>query len=230
MGGCDKGPEIPVIPNIEFEEIIFKEVENGQDSLIISLNFEDGNGDLGLNGEENDPPYHDVSYFLDDEGALLTLAHRERPEYDTLPPFEFPFTCTNWIINPTVRNVKIGDSFLPVIPTEINDTLYFQRNPGHFNILVDYFVKRNGVYEEFDWVVEFEPQCNDSFDGRFPRLNPSGENRNLEGTLRYGMTTSAFLFLFRNDTMKLKIRIRDRNLNLSNEIETPDFILRDITR
>ena len=48
--------------------------------------------------------------------------------------------------------------------------------------------------------------------------------RPLEGSLRYGMTSSGWLFLFR-DTLKIEVMIQDRALNKSNVVSTPDFTL-----
>ena len=91
-----------------------------------------------------------------------------------------------------------------------------------------FFVKKNGTYTEFDWEVAFDPQCSDNFNGRFPILSDL-TNSPLEGKLRYGLTSSGFNFLFRNDTLKLEVYIKDRSLNISNFIETPDFTLKSIT-
>ena len=83
-----------------------------------------------------------------------------------------------------------------------------------------------GEYEEFDWR---DPPYYQTFDGRFPLLNTKIEDyqlvpRPLEGVLRYGMTSSGWLFLFR-DTLKLEIMIQDRALNKSNVVESGDFTL-----
>ena len=229
LSACNKPPELPIEPIIDFNCVTFKEVNNGQDSLIFKINFQDGDGDVGLRGSENGIPYNDVFYYLDNRDSLITYAtRREVPGYDTLPPYEFPYYCTNWIINPTITVTDViranGQDFTVLSDVTIEDTLYVQQNPDHFNMEVKYFVQRNGVYEEFDWVTSFEPQCGESFNGRFPVLSDLND-RPLEGTLRYAMTSSGFLFLFRNDTLKLQIQIKDRALNRSNTIETPPFTL-----
>ena len=41
---CEKPPELPSNPRIEFVSVEFKVVEGGQDSLIVSITFEDGDG------------------------------------------------------------------------------------------------------------------------------------------------------------------------------------------
>jgi len=228
--GCNRPPELPVEPQIGFECVTFKEVANGQDSLIVKINFQDGDGDIGLRGDESGRPYNDVFYFFDNRDSLITYRTRSTvPGYDTLPAYEFPYYCTNWIINPTIQVTDVirgpnGVDFRVTSDQVIEDTVYVQRNEDHFNMDIQYFVQRNGVFEEFDWVTSFEPQCGESFNGRFPVLSDLND-RPLEGTLRYGMTSSGFLFLFRNDTLKLRVRIKDRALNPSNVIETPPFTL-----
>ena len=57
FSGCYKEPEFPVEPSIEFDEIS-KQVRIDQfsgankDSVVISIKFRDGDGDLGMNNEE----------------------------------------------------------------------------------------------------------------------------------------------------------------------------------
>ena len=90
-------------------------------------------------------------------------------------------------------------------------------------------MKKNGVYNEFDFETAFDPLCGETFDGRYPLLNAGGRDRPLEGVLKYKMQSAGFELLFRLDTLMLEVFIYDRALNKSNVIRTPDFILRDIT-
>ena len=214
--GCFTAPEFPNEPSITYNNVVFKkgETQFDQDSLILSLNFQDGDGDLGLRNEGADtrPPYHDLtaSENVDDSGNLVQLKDRNTPEYDTLPPYEFPYYCINY----TIFN---------------NDTIYVQPNFYHHNIYVNYYVKKNGIYTEFDWLTAFDPICGQSFDGRYPLLNPSDRERPLEGKLTYKMKSAGFELLFRQDTLMLEVFIIDRALNISNTITTPDFVLKNIT-
>jgi hypothetical protein len=66
--------------------IVFKDLEDAPDSLVIYLDFEDGDGDLGLNREENDYPYHDFDFVIDENGRIVTLGAT-----DVTPPF-YQFT------------------------------------------------------------------------------------------------------------------------------------------
>jgi hypothetical protein len=219
LGACYSPPEFPLEPTIAYNNVEFKEVPNSLDSLIISIKFQDGDGDLGLDANETQVPYNDVWYInigSEETPVPLSYSNRFEPPWDTLPPYEFPYTCTNYTTNHGFTDYE-------------GDTLYFQTNEDHWNIFVEYFVKKNGVWSEFDWEISFEPQCTDNYNGRFPILGDDNAETPLEGILRYGMTSAGFKFLFRNDTMKLRLQIKDRALNSSNQVETPEFVLRDIT-
>lgn len=217
LTSCFNAPEFANEPSISYNSIIFKHgaTEFDQDSLILTINFQDGDGDLGLrpDGADTRDPYHDIWFFTKSDGSLVTLADRSLPGYDTLlPPYEFPYTCINW-------NQIIAE-----------DTLYTEPNEFHNNIYIKFFVKKNGVYDEFDFLELFKPQCNSvSFDGRFPLLNDPNRDRPLEGKLKYTMKSALWELTFRQDTMKLDIFIYDRALNKSNTISTPDFVLKNIT-
>ena len=212
---CYNTPTFPSEPEISFNNITFNRgaSELDPDSLVITMNFRDGDGDLGLESEGADTrdPYNDLWYFRKSNGEPVTLADRQLPGYDTLlPPFEFPYYCTNWSIIE-------------------EDTFYVEPNEYHHNIKIKYFVRKNGEYTEFDFETVFDPLCGETFDGRFPLLNDPSRNRPLEGTLKYKMQSAGFELLFRQDTLMLEIFIYDRALNRSNIINTPDFVLKDIT-
>ncbi|OHX67649.1 hypothetical protein [Flammeovirga pacifica] len=63
MSSCFGEPEFPLEPEIDFAWIENRSGMEGdspqgkQDSIYIAINFRDGDGDLGLSGEEQDPPY-----------------------------------------------------------------------------------------------------------------------------------------------------------------------------
>src|SRR5688572_16452720 len=58
LGSCFDPPEFPNVPQIEFADIQFKEgnATNRTDSLIVTLRFKDGDGDLGI--DASDPLYN----------------------------------------------------------------------------------------------------------------------------------------------------------------------------
>src|SRR5690554_3596743 len=62
---CERPPEFSHEPKIAFTKVTFGEGGvNSQDSLSITIFFEDGDGDLGLTTEEAErPPFHENTYF-----------------------------------------------------------------------------------------------------------------------------------------------------------------------
>ncbi len=67
LGSCFDPPEFSVVPQIEYESIEFKEksTPSGSDSLIVTLSFKDGDGDLGLDAaapEFNSTPYNNLTF------------------------------------------------------------------------------------------------------------------------------------------------------------------------
>lgn len=208
--GCRDLPTYPNTPSIEYDQVYFKKGEL-TDSLFVSVSFKDGDGDLGLNPDsDTDKPYNAINYTHKTNGERLTYADRNTPPYDTIPPYEFPYYCTTYSV-------------------EEADTFYISQNPNHFNIFVDFYVKKNGQWNLYDWITANPPQCGETYNGRFPILNRSGQTRPLEGSLKYGITGAGFEVIFKRDTLKLEITIQDRALNKSNTVETSEFVLKDIT-
>src|SRR5262245_40493112 len=95
---CYDRPEFPITPSISFNRVEFQESKQVgvPDVLTLFIDFKDGDGDLGLRAEEIDPPYHSANYFYDDNGKALTIRSRDNPKYAYLPPYEDPYTCTNY--------------------------------------------------------------------------------------------------------------------------------------
>ena len=200
---CQRPPELPTTPVITFESVRYAPGPSGFDSLIVTIGFEDGDGDLGLLGNENDPPYQPLNYPRNDQGDFILFGDPEAPSEFHVCDF-------------TIEDID-GD--------EISDTVYVEINQNSFNIEVDFFLKQDGQYEEFDWRREFGQFSCITFDGRYPPLNTAEFERPLAGSLSYTMLSSGFLPLFGNDTLQLRIEIKDKALNISNTVESPDFIV-----
>lgn len=222
---CFNPPEYPVVPQIEFSSLKFKDVPNpaDADSLILTLKFKDGDGDLGLmDSDTTILKYANKYYFRFPDGTFITyLTKRTVSGYDTLPDFKSPFNCTNWDI---LTLTKGG--------AQVKDTLYFKLNPNHYNIFVEFQVKGNdGSFTTFDPKTIFiYPNCVvNLFNGRFPVLAKDlGKPSPLEGTIRYSMRSAGFNIFFSIKTLRLKVKVLDRALNVSNEVITPEFTLQSI--
>lgn len=225
---CFTPPEYPVVPQIEFSSVQFKDVPRAgdADSLILTLRFKDGDGDLGLNDSDTtNIKYANKLYYRLANGTFANFALRRRlladniASNDTLPAFVTPFNCTSWEVL-TFRQNNVT----------VRDTLFIKLNPNHYNIFVEFLVKNNdGSFTAFDPKEIFiYPNCVvNLFNGRFPVLSKNlSQESPLEGTIRYSMRSSAFLAFFSIKTLKLRVTVQDRALNKSNEIITPEFTLR----
>jgi hypothetical protein len=55
LASCFDPPEYPVTPSITYENVVFKDSEDPtiSDTLVVSINFKDGDGNLGIDGTLN---------------------------------------------------------------------------------------------------------------------------------------------------------------------------------
>ena len=230
--GCDNNIDISEIPFISHESISFKKSQDNivQDSLILTINFTDGDGDLGLSNEEIYYPYHPYNAIIDENLNWITIGSKEitPPLYvyepngllslysneDNRPSFN----CENYIIDTISSSTEL-------------DTFYIQKNENNKNIYVEFYKKVGNDFELIDWKKIFDEEygCGIDFNSRFPPLNIGNSSQLLNGKLRYGMVSYGFDMVLKNDIFKLKVYIKDRALNQSNIIETPEVTLEEIT-
>ena len=204
---CISPPEnFPSTPAITFSDIEYAPTSS-QDSLIISLKFQDAEGDLGLSSTDIAPPFNPLNYKRDQIGNLITYGKRPAgaPNYNPI----------DWVIDPIINN------------TVVRDTIWVEQNENQYNIFVRFFIKRNGQFTEFKWQ---DPPFYTTFNGRFPRVLSTEEGQPVEGTIKYRMLSSGWESIFRNDTIRIDVKIQDRDLNRSNEVSSPEVTLRQITR
>lgn len=207
FSSCINPPDdFPSVPQIVFKSLEYAPTA-GADSLIISLRFQDAEGDLGLSSTDDDPPFQDVDFQRDSQGKLITYSTRptEAPSYNPI----------DWLVNPIINNLVV------------KDTVWVKQNPNQFNIFLRFFIKRNGQFKEFKWQA---PPFYTTFNGRFPRILTSEEGQAVEGDIRYGMLSSGWEAIFRTDTIRVDVSIQDRALNRSNEVSSPEVTLKQITR
>ncbi len=228
FNSCFDAPHFPATPEIEFNNIIFRKGVKTDanitpaDSLILTINFKDGDGDLGLGADENYIPFNDKYIFEFPDSTFITYkTKRTIAGYDTLPDFVTPYNCTNWdVIKDAAGNTL--------------DTLYFQLNRNHYNIFVDFYIKQSDdSWKKYDWTNEFiYPNCQvNGFDGRFPILSKDfSQSAAQEGKIRYSMRSVAFLYFFSIKTLKLQVAIQDRALHKSKVLTTPAFTLQSILK
>ena len=231
ISSCVPTTEFPVVPKIEFSNVYF--VDSNTDSLVITLQFQDGDGDLGLSSDQNNYPFHQYNYYSRENGEELNAkAHRlNQPvsineaihysdkrtgEIDSLPPYAPPYTCTRWRTEPFING------------TQYPDTLYYQRNPNHYNIFVTFLLRDpNTEFEEFDWD---QIGCGVNYHGRFPIMVEDNKEKAIEGSLTYKIQGVVLGNILDRKIIKLRIYIQDRALNKSMPVESQEFILSEITK
>ncbi|MCH7414672.1 hypothetical protein MM213_14325 [Belliella sp. R4-6] len=207
LGACISPPDnFPSVPEITFEDLNFVTSQNG-DSLKVKISFKDAEGDLGLNAIDINPPFNSLNFIRDNSGAIITYSNRPNnaPSYNPI----------DWAINPRVNN------------TIVNDTIWVEQNPNHNNIFVKFFIKRNGVFNEFRWEA---PPFFTTFNGRFPRILTNNQPKAVEGTIEYAMLSFGWESIFRTDTLRIDVQIQDRALNRSNVVSSPELTLAQIRR
>ncbi|MEM9829525.1 MAG: hypothetical protein AAF944_02750 [Bacteroidota bacterium] len=217
LSACFSEPEYEEAPVITaIEDLYFVDVQGGFDSLVVSVAFTDGDGDLGLSSRELDNdrfgPFELPLPRRD--GALVKLgSYNDLPEFNC-EDYTFPADLTN-----------------PVIDGEtITDTILVKRNPFVTNFEVTIFIRQEGgEYEELNFRREL---CRPPLGGRFSPLKDNFSNDNPRvGTITHFASSRSFKSLFRNDSLKIGVVIRDRSGNESNMFIKEDaFTLNEITR
>ncbi len=239
LQSCYPPEEFSNTPSIAFRSLSYNQSDVASDSLVLNIDFTDGNGDIGLEGNETRAPYHAYNVIIDSENQYVTLSNdsARTPFYYAVAPnfasnpedleLRFfsdtddrkPFNCQEYEIVEFSDNQ--GNSF--------KDTIYVFRNENNKNIFVDFYRKVNGQYEFIDWTTVFSAiGCGTNFDARFPVFEPDNNGRSLEGTIRYAMVSDGFSLVLRSDTFQVRVRIKDRELNDSNVAVSPDLTLNDI--
>jgi hypothetical protein len=207
LQACYDEPDLSFVPAIQFEDIEFAR-GSFLDSLIVFIAFEDGDGDLGLRGDQIQPPFQPYDFVRDNEGNLITFGSRPG-----LPPF----SPLDWIVFPEINGQVI------------QDTVQIKLNPNHNNFFVEFYRRRPGQSTFQQWDPSRAPFFQ-TFNGRFPLLNTRDENRPIAGTLRYAMVSTQWRNIFGNDEIQLRVQIQDRALNRSNTAQSEVFTLQSIER
>jgi hypothetical protein len=74
FSACFDSPEYDHSPHIKFEGLYFGKAPNGEDSLVVSLSFKDGDGDLGFNPTDFQSPFNQINFVANNNGQLLPVA------------------------------------------------------------------------------------------------------------------------------------------------------------
>ncbi|MFL5728607.1 MAG: hypothetical protein ACJ75J_03875 [Cytophagaceae bacterium] len=128
--GCEKVPVYPATPELEFASLNRYLVNNPFsivpiDSIIISVNFKDGDGDLGL--LPNSPPFTAFDVTYDNSHNFIRYDH------------SIPFSCDSFNID-----YYDNDNFV--------DTVKGVRNYDYYNYFLELRIKTDSVnYRTFNF-------------------------------------------------------------------------------
>jgi len=119
ISACFSPPEFAISPKIAFNKLEFKVTPNPSDpdSLILYIDFKDGNGDLGLNDSYREDPFHERNFYYEDVSNSAITPIGTVLQNLNLPPY--PATVTMIVTPPTGKLVtnrtrnKPGFGFLP---------------------------------------------------------------------------------------------------------------------
>ena len=170
LGSCFDPPEFPNTPEIVFEDLLFKEIgdKTVADSLILTISFRDGDGDVGIDADQINQPFHELNFYAagsqqliamgtntysdlefdvlnsaNVNGKLLTYRDiRTNSNYDTLPRFEGFFRCTNYLVD----TILIADDAAQIIDNSytIVDTLFFGSGiPSLYEVADTFYIQSN---------------------------------------------------------------------------------------
>lgn len=258
VNSCSAPTPLSNTPKISLNDVFYKDIDGGQDSLVLLLDFEDGNGDIGLDATQTFHPYHEYDAIWSFDGTLVTIGDQDPllPFLASTPPFfynplpdelEFSlfsdtdvrteYNCQDYEIvyvssaQTSFIPLEVGDN-VDLDPNEFSiDTILVRRNQDRYNIFVDFFRKVGTEYEFIDWRSAFDSNgCGFDFNARFPVFDHDNIGSSLEGTIKYTMRSAGFNIILRQDVFKLRIWIQDQALNDSNVIETEDLTLGDLLR
>lgn len=231
---CSEEQEDPVspIPDITVESFEFvkeDEPDISNDTFILKLKFKDGDMNLGLFAAEIDSPYHEGNFFYRENNTFKKTSNINHPgliqygDYDSLPPFN----CKDYYINSVENNDFTVDE----------DTLYFEPNDAHYNILITFYIKKGEEFVESEKFNNYQlvyGGCSSGYWGRFPPIDlivdPPKDHPfevsftdQFEGILTYNIRHPVFYLAFKGETVKLTAQILDRDLNRSNIVETQEI-------
>jgi hypothetical protein len=122
VSACFDAPEFADTPEISFEKIQFKETPASADydTLILFLDFKDGDGDLGLDPnstEDSRYPFNDAFYYLATgsskiDSVTTTVVYTSSPPYDAFILLESEADFTGPLVTERMRS-EPGFEFLP---------------------------------------------------------------------------------------------------------------------
>lgn len=185
VSSCFSPPEFSIIPEISYNDIIFKKsTTGGADSLIVYIDFKDGDGDLGLSATQIDAPYHPINFYLENNGDTIPLTTsakyadlpafidvpagavgklvtvRTREDFpDLLPPYVCPYSATAYLRDSVFISEENKDIFDESTHHLFKTYKSNVGNPDVYVLLDTFYYRPNKNHDNID--IEFYIRNND---------------------------------------------------------------------
>lgn len=136
---CIQEEEYPIIPEITYDDFIllYNTYEGFVDRGVLKLSFKDGDGDIGLNQYETEPPY-DYNMFI----SYFEIQHG-----DTVRIYNNPVNGDTLIFNMRIPILLPGGGE-KAIHGEIQDTLLINYKNSEFDtIMFEVYIVDRALHE-----------------------------------------------------------------------------------
>lgn len=171
----DSEPEYSAEPFISLKDITFTKIEGEPDKLSLTINFRDGDKDLGLESTDTKTPFNPRTYFTQSGNSLIPVPQVDysfvnndgrtflefgegqtgtlvtlTSDVKTLPPNIYPYSCQNYIPG-SLYIEKADASFIPPSSEIVEE--YTFNNKEYYKIEDTFYSETNVNY--FNIFVEF---------------------------------------------------------------------------
>jgi len=120
FGACFNPPNISDKPEIGFDEISLYLRDSQSDSLVVTITFKDGNGDLGLDPNDSSyisDPFHEKNYYIEKDGGLVAVASNFRyPGHPSVLKIPADLKCSTCKLATVRTRKKAGYESNPNLP------------------------------------------------------------------------------------------------------------------
>lgn len=188
MLGCEKVPEFPVTPSIKLNDIYFLDMADPSvaDTLVLELRFQDGDGDLGLDGFDDTKPYHASNFFIVNEnGDKIPLSTYSSTSSDNIffpLIFEFADLGTEYDATSTIQGKLATDKTRETPGFEFLPENEFPYSCLNYQLIDKIYLYGNShwidnTYNITDTLTQYEPDVYEISDTFFyTEKNPGYEN------------------------------------------------------
>jgi len=198
VSSCFDPPEFPITPEINNAEVYFGVTPDlaEMDSLVVSVDFRDGNGDLGIATSQTSDPYHAANFFfirgngdLEAVATITGVTNESSPR--TFSPILWPAAGVEGELATLDTRNDPDYSFLPadVFPYSCSNYVYNQLyiSEDHIELLDPSY-----NYDIIDTVQDVRPRLYLVEAPFYTEYNPNQFNITVEFQIKTGNTFTTF--------------------------------------